>query len=135
MRTNRFTILALALLATVAAPPTLRAELPPSAYEAMQREAPDVLRINVLTVSTQPTDSGDDIEILAEVLKVGRGDAATTGDIITIRYQRERHPAGWVGPGLVPVPEEKAETVAYLKAAEDGSSFAPAAGMMTWRSF
>ncbi len=113
----------------------LSAELPPSAYESMQREAPDVLRLNILTVQSDRATSGETVEILAEVLKVGRSETASVGDIITIRYVREDHPAGWAGPGAVPIPEEKAETVAYLKLAEGGSAYSPAAGMMTFRSF
>ncbi len=115
--------------------PTLHAELPPSAYESMQREAPEVLRINVLTVSTDDSGSGEAVEMLAEVLKVGRSETLKAGDIITIRYERTNHPAGWVGPGAVPVPEEKEETVAYLKLADGGSDYEPAAGMMSFRSF
>jgi hypothetical protein len=135
MSITRFLALTLALSLGTVGPLTLRAELPPSAYEALQREAPEVLRINVLTVSTEKSSAGEAIEMLAEVLTVGRSDTLKVGDIITIRYERTNHPAGWVGPGEVPVPEEKAETVAYLKLAADGSDYEPAAGMMTFRSF
>ncbi len=135
MLTKRLLALSFAFFLGSLGSVTSRAELPPSAYEAMQREAPEVLRINVLTVSTENSAAGEMVEMLAEVLKVGRSETLKPGDIITIRYERKNRPAGWVGPGEVPVPEEKTETVAYLKLAENGSDYEPSAGMMTFRSF
>lgn len=118
---------------------SLGAELPPSAYEAMQREAPDVLRINVLTVTRAdgPENDQEKVDILAEVLKVGRSASKLkVGDIITISYVRAiRQPDDWVGPGEVPVPEEKDETVAYLKPIEGAPDYAPAAGAMSFSTF
>ncbi len=86
------------LLALAPSLPTLRAELPPSAYEDLQREAPEVLRLNILTVTRTPTADGETIDLLAEVLKVGRSaNDLQVGDMITIQYELKNHPAGWVG--------------------------------------
>ncbi len=128
---------ALTLLFAVTQPlASLRAELPPSAYEDMQREAPEVLRLNILTVTRTPTADGESIDLLAEVLKVGRSaNNVQVGDMITVHYELTDHPAGFVGPGAVSVPAEKEETVAYLKLSDNQSDYAPAAGMMTFRLF
>ncbi|MGC1480640.1 MAG: hypothetical protein WA771_09045 [Chthoniobacterales bacterium] len=124
------------LLAALLPTPTLRAELPPSAYEEMQRDAPEVLRLNILTVTRTPSSDAESIDLLAEVIKVGRTENnLAVGDMITVHYELKNHPAGWVGPGPVSVPEETEETVAYLKLSDNGTDYAPAAGMMTFRLF
>jgi hypothetical protein len=117
----------------------VRAELPPSAYEKMQSDAPEVLRIQVLRVTEQAASntSTKDVSMLAQVLKVGRSASKLKpGDMITVNYKVVAHPPGWVGPGEVPILEENKETVAYLKIA-DGSeqAYAPAAGAMTFDRF
>jgi hypothetical protein len=119
--------------------PLLRAELPPSAYEKMQSAAPEVLRIQVLRVTEQPDSdaSTKDVSMLAQVLKVGRSASKLKpGDMITVNYKIVSHPAGWVGPGEVPILEENKESVAYLKAVDGGEQeYAPAAGAMSFDRF
>jgi hypothetical protein len=119
--------------------PALRAELPPSAYEKMQSDAPEVLRIQVLRVTEQPGSDAatTNVSMLAQVVKVGRtATKLKPGDMITVNYQLVSHPAGWVGPGEVPVLKENAESVAYLKAVEGGEQeYAPAAGAMSFDRF
>lgn len=114
-----------------------RAELPPSAYEKMQHGAPEVLRIQVLQVSVQPDgDTTRDVTMLAEVLKVGRSQTnLKADDMVTIKYKLTTHPAGWVGPGDVPILKENTETVAYLSKAADSDNYAPAAGAMSFDQF
>ncbi len=89
-----------------------RAELPPSAYEKMQSEAPEVLRVHVLRVDVQPTSDTAvrDVTILAEAAKVGRSKTKLKpGDMITIKYRVTTHEPGWVGPGEVPILKEDQE--------------------------
>lgn len=127
-----------ALLAAFSTP-ALRAELPPSAYEKMQSDAPEVLRIQVLRVTQQPDSdaSTTDVSVLAQIVKVGRSATKLKpGDMITVNYKVVSHPAGWVGPGEVPVLKENAESVAYLKAIQGGEQeYAPAAGAMSFDRF
>jgi len=127
------------LFLTVFTAPLLRAELPPSAYEKMQSAAPEVLRIQVLRVTEQPDSdaSTKDVSMLAQVLKVGRSASKLKpGDMITVNYKIVGHPAGWVGPGEVPILEENKESVAYLKAADGGEQeYSPAAGAMSFDRF
>src|SRR4051812_19619609 len=83
-----------------------RAELPPSAYEKMQSEAPEVLRLHVLRVEVQPTDAAAirEVTMLAEATKVGRSKTKLKpGDMITVKYRITTHESGWVGPGEVPI--------------------------------
>ncbi len=115
-----------------------RGELPPSAYEKMQSEAADVLRINVLRIERRPTETPTvtDVNMVAEVLKVGRSKSGIKpGDVITISYQVTDHPPGWSGPGEVPVPREADETVAFLKPLAGTPDYLPAAGAMSFSEF
>jgi hypothetical protein len=127
------------LFLAISAVALVRAELPPSAYEKMQSDAPEVLRIQVLRVTEQPGSdaSTKDVSMLAQVLKVGRSASKLkSGDMITVNYKVVTHPPGWVGPGEVPILEENKETVAYLKPVEGGEQeYAPAAGAMTFDRF
>lgn len=114
-----------------------RAELPPSVYEKMQREAPEVFRVKVLRVDEEAGgENARDITLLAQVLKVGRSHTKVKPeDLITIKYRVTARPAGWAGPGEVPVLKEDAETVAYLKPVSGSPEFAPAAGTMSFDRF
>lgn len=127
----------IALVILVCAASILRAELPPSAYEKMQSDSPDVLRINILRVDSDPaTPETTSVTILAEIVKIGRSSGELKkGDLITIKYQVTERPKGWVGPGEIPIPEINTETVAFLKPIENSSDFAPAAGAMSFSTF
>jgi len=114
------------------------AELPPSAYEKMQSASTEVFRVKVLRVVVTPGDAPDiqDVTMLAQVLKVGRSKAKVKpDDLITIKYHVTTHPAGWVGPGEVPILKEDAETVAYLQPVAGTEEYAPAAGAMSFDHF
>lgn len=114
-----------------------RAELPPSAYEEMQRSAPEVLRVKVLRVETTPSGEKDrNVSALVQVLKVGRtASAIKPDDFITIRYPIVTRPAGWVGPGEVPLLVEGEERVAYLNKDQNSPDYVPAAGAMSFDRF
>jgi len=127
-----------ATLALLAAALPLRAELPPSAYEAMQREASEVLRINVLNVQETASENPavTDVNVVAEVLKVGRSAAKLNpGDMITITYHIADHPSGWVGPGEIPLLKDMTESIAYLKPVPETNEYTPAAGAMSFSQF
>jgi hypothetical protein len=117
--------------------PVLHAELPPSAYEAMQAKAPEYFKIEILRVDVEPgeTPTQQTVQLVAlinEVLRSASG--AKPNEIINIIYTVTEHPRGWAGPGPIPIPREKERTVAYLKKLEIGD-FEPAAGRMTFTNF
>jgi phenylpyruvate tautomerase PptA (4-oxalocrotonate tautomerase family) len=117
--------------------PILQAELPPSAYEAMQRKAPEYYKIEVLRVEVEPGETPTQqrvqlVALISEVLRSASG--AKRNEIINIIYTVTEHPRGWAGPAPVPIPREKERTVAYLKKLEVGD-FEPAAGRMTFTNF
>lgn len=117
--------------------PGLHAELPPSAYEAMQAKAPEQLEIEVLRVSVEPGESPTqkDVHVVALTVKVIRtGSDLKPNEIINILYSIRDHPQGWAGAGEVPIPVEKTHSVAYLTRMESGD-FAPAAGRMSFSNF
>lgn len=122
-------------LATISLAP---AELPPSAYEKMQSQAPEVFKVHVLRVDVQPTKNTAirEVTMLAQALKVGRsGTKVKPGDMITVKYQVTARPPGWVGPGEVPILEDDAETVAYLTPITGAQEYSPAAGAMSFDRF
>lgn len=127
----------LAILFACAASFPLFAELPPSAYEKMQKESPEVLRINVLRVDSQPESPEiSNVTLLAQVVKVGRSSAQVKpGDLITIKYFVTERPKGWTGPGEVPLPAIDTETVAFLRPLDEPGDFAPSAGAMSFSMF
>jgi len=118
--------------------PMVFAELPPSAYEAMQAQAPECLQINVLKVEIEPGTLEDqqNIHLTANVLNIARSaEGLKKGAIIHILYTVTDHQPPWVGPGQVPILKEGATNVAYLKKGEKTDVFQPAAGIMSFRHF
>lgn len=125
------------LLTTLLFPLILQAELPPSAYEAMQAKAPEFIRIEVLRVDLEPgaDSSQQKIHVVALVSSVTRTATSLKADeIINILYTINNRPAGWAGPGEVPLLSEKDQTVAYLTKTET-NDFVPAAGRMSFSNF
>ena len=126
------------LILPVVLPLALRAELPPSAYEAMQAKAPEFLEIQVMRVEIEPGENIEDqkISLLARVEKVHRTDTKLqAGDLLTIIYTVTDRPRGWVGPGAVPILNEGDRNVAYLLKGDKPDEFKPAAGAMTFHHF
>lgn len=125
------------LLTTLLFPLILQAELAPSAYEAMQAKAPEFIRIEVLRVDLEPgaDSSQQKIHVVALVSSVTRTATNLKADeIINILYTINNRPAGWVGPGGIPLLSEKDQTVAYLAKTET-NDFVPAAGRMSFSNF
>lgn len=116
----------------------LHAELPPSAYEAMQSKAPEYLKIEVLRVEIEPADSPvkQKVQLMALVTGVERSASGVKeGDFINIGYVVTEHPQGWAGPGEIPFLNEKDQTVAYLTKDPETGTFSPAAGRMSFSNF
>jgi hypothetical protein len=114
------------------------AELPPSAYSNMQAKAGDVVTVEVLRVENTPGADANQqqIAVLAQVSDVRRStDGLKAGDFVTITYTINKHQAGWVGPGEIPLLAEKAETIAYLTKDQDTGNYSPAAGRMSFSDF
>jgi hypothetical protein len=117
--------------------PVARAELPPSAYEAMQAKSPEYLQIEVLRVNVEPGESPTQkrVHLIALTTAVHRTSSGLKpNEIVNIYYTVTEHPQGWVGPGEIPIPREKDRSVAYLKKTE-GGDFAPVAGRMSFSNF
>jgi hypothetical protein len=114
------------------------AELPPSAYEAMQKRASDFIQIEVLRVDIEPGDQPNQQRIVATALvsEVTRSQSdLKPGDFVTITYVVTEHPEGWVGPGEIPILAEKEQTIAYLTKNDATGEFTPAAGRMSFANF
>jgi phenylpyruvate tautomerase PptA (4-oxalocrotonate tautomerase family) len=117
--------------------PVLRAELPPSAYESMQAKASEYFKVEILRVDVEPGETPTQqkvhlVALITEVIRTASG--AKPNEIINILYTVTEHPKGWVGPGAVPIPNEKERTVAYLSRTGAGD-FEPAAGRMSFTNF
>jgi hypothetical protein len=126
------------LFAMGIAAPLAFGELAPEVYRAMQREAPEVLYVEVLDVDIdrelhKPPGCGFfDFEIVrnvvmqAKVLRVVRSRAGVRpGATIGVTYASVRRCSGFVGPRSIPVLDEGTKTYAYLASAKRG--FEPAA--------
>lgn len=132
---NLSRLLVVSLLAVL---PDLRAELPPSAYEAMQNEAPDFVKIEVLRVDIEPGGEAGEQKVTAVVLvrDVERSTSGLkSGDFITISYVVRQRPRDFVGPGEIPVLEERTQTIAFLKPTDKSATYTPAAGIMSFSQF
>lgn len=130
--------LAISLFLTVVFFPFLvRAELLPSAYEAMQAKASEYVRMEVMRVDVAPgkEPNQQDIHVIAMVTEVIRSSTSMQSDeILNIRYTITDHPEGWNGPGELPLLREKMTTIAYLNKLESGD-YEPAAGRMSFSNF
>jgi len=126
------------LFAALLAAATMHAELPPSAYEAMQKAAADYLKIEVVRVEIEPGDAPGRQNVLVMALVNGvmrTSGGVSEGDLINISYTVTDREKGWSGPGEIPLLEDKEKTVAYLVKDEGTGDFHPAAGAMSFRNF
>jgi hypothetical protein len=127
----------LILLLAILCPVFIRAELPPSAYERMQKAATEVVEIEVLRVDIEPGEApgSQNLHLMALVNKVTRTANVREGDLIKIQYTVTAREKGWAGPGEIPILEEKEKTLAYLVKDPATDEFHPAAGAMSFRNF
>ena len=107
------------------------AELPPSAYQERQQNAPEFLVIKVKSVSKRETKEEKwkrtDFTVQAEVQKVSRSASKLTpGAVIEIRYSQRHYAQPIAGPSEVPALKEGQVCPAYLSS--DGKIYSPAAG-------
>ena len=114
-------------------PPTAWAELPPAVYAERQGRAAVVVDLEVQRISL----IGTEVHIRAKVLGVQRrprGSSLETGQRIDLLYSHpEQHPAGWVGPGPIPMLERGQQTRAWLNPLLDRpGGFSPAAGSQSF---
>ncbi|MFV0336822.1 MAG: hypothetical protein ACK5LK_01065 [Chthoniobacterales bacterium] len=136
------------LLFTVMTVGNLKAELPPSAYEAMQAKAPEALEIEVLRVALTELPKPEDPEMLkkpwpshkvtltAAIFKIFRKTTKVEeGQFITITYDLEERPAMWAGPGPIPLLKKGVIVPAFLSRVGNSDEFHPAAGAMSFSKF
>jgi hypothetical protein len=117
---------------------TVLAELPPSAYEAMQAKAPEFFEVEILRSDVKPGDGPNEkkITLTARVGKTFRtATGLSGGTVITITYTEVARPAGWVGPGRIPILKEGDTKVAFLEKGPKPNQYLPAAGAMTFERF
>jgi hypothetical protein len=125
----RLLLAAAVLLPLVAA----RAELPPSAYRAMQERAPEVLEIKVDSVVSKETKEKNYTEthqtVTATVQQVERSSTKLElGATIRIVYTQRRHKQPMAGPSSVPTLKQGKVYPAFLRADKETGSYSPAAG-------
>ena len=117
---------------------TVMAELPPSAYEAMQAKAPEFFEVEILRTDVKTGDAPNDkkITLTARVGKTFRtATGISEGAVITITYTEVAHPAGRVGPGRVPILKDGDKKLAFLEKGPKPNQYLPAAGAMTFERF
>ena len=117
---------------------TVLAELPPSAYEAMQAKAPEFFEVEILRSDVKTGDAPNEkkITLTARVGKTFRTATGLSGGaVITITYTEVARPAGWVGPGRIPILKEGDTKVAFLEKGPKPNQYLPAAGAMTFQQF
>jgi len=116
----------------------LMAELPPSAYEAMQAKASEFFEVEILRADIQPDEAANEtkITLTARVEKAFRSSTGISeGSVITIIYAVVDRPTGWAGPGRVPILKQGDKKVAYLEKSPKPNQYLPAAGAMTFERF
>ena len=117
---------------------TMMAELPPSAYEAMQAKAPEFFKVEVLRVDVKPSEATNEkkITLTARVGKIFRtATGISEGAVITITYTEVPSPTGWAGPDRVPILNEGDKKIAFLEKGPKPNQYLPAAGAMTFERF
>ena len=105
------------------------AALPPEAYLAKVRQAPDAVRLKVLSVERQVVDRVTGITVQGEILEVRRSESGLAPrDRIEIRYSIVQRPPDVVGPAQPGVPTPGEVIGAFLRRAADAAHYVPAAG-------
>jgi hypothetical protein len=118
-------------LAALAATCPLRAELPPSAYQERQDQAPEALVIRVRKVEVRERKEEKWTEthfvVRAEVEKVQRtASSLSPGSLLEIHYSRRSYTEPIAGPSEVAALKEGQVCPAYLR--KEGGAYVPAAG-------
>jgi hypothetical protein len=133
-----FVRLAIAMFLMIAT--TVLAELPPDVYKDMQRKAPEVLYIQVLSVQiyrrfAKPSGCAffdfeviREVKVEAHVLRVVRSETRVhAGDVIEIEYSSISRCSGWDGPRSIRMLASGDRVYAFLARRGRTASFEPAA--------
>jgi|SRR5581483_2204756 len=120
----------LALICWFVTVPSGRAELPPDVYDKLQREAPELLTIEVLAVKTEAKAFKDTVYVNvtaeARVRKVQRSKSQLQeGAVISIAYVHRQRKVPVDGPSEIPILAKGKVYPAYLEKKRDG--YEPAA--------
>jgi hypothetical protein len=109
-----------------------QADLSPREYRRMQREAPEVLRIEVLEVHERPIRERErefEISVEAKIRRIERSSARVRdGEVIKIVYTHHRRERAVPGAGEPPLLERGKVYPAFLTKVERERLFKPAAG-------
>lgn len=109
------------------------AALPPQAYIAKAQQAPDAVRLKVLSVDRQVAGRVTEITLQGEVIEVRRSESGLTPrDRIEIRYSIVQRPPDVVGPGQPGIPAEGEVVCAFLHHVAGTTHYSPAAGGATF---
>lgn len=135
MREYSIAIANLLILATA-----VLAELPPDVYKDLQRQASEVLYIQVSSVDVhrrfaKPSGCSffdfeviRDVKVEARVLRVVRSETGVhTGDIIEIEHSSISRCSGWSGPRSIQMLRNGDRVYAFLARRGHSASFEPAA--------
>ena len=113
-----------------------RADLSPREYRRMQREAPEVLRIEVLEVRERPIRERErefEVSVEAKIRRIERSSARVRdGEVIHITYRHHRGDHPVPGAGEPPVLERGKVYPAFLTKVERERLFKPAAGQYSF---
>lgn len=105
------------------------AELPLEAYIAKAQQAPDALRVKVLSVDRTVSDRVTGVTLQGEVIEVRRSESGLAPrDKIEIRYSVVQRSSDVVGPGQPGVPAAGEVVYAFLRRVSDATHYVPAAG-------
>jgi hypothetical protein len=109
-----------------------QADLSPREYRRMQREAPEVLKIEVLEVRERPIRERErefEISVEAKIRRIERSSARLRdGEVIKIVYTHHRRERALPGPGEPPILERGKGYPAFLTKVAGERLFKPAAG-------
>lgn len=115
-------------------PPAVLADYPPSVYVEMQESAPEVFRIQVQQVHTEPTTQMTAafhpilVDVKAKVVEVLRtASGVKAGEDIPIRYISFGNPPGVVGLVGPEILEAQTAYMAYLQLDQEQNAFVIAA--------
>jgi hypothetical protein len=110
MKTRLARIFCCALILFIAGAPAAFGELPPYVYKNLQDNAPEHLRIKVLSVKTKEGKDGAQVSVEAIVTKVMRSASGLrVGDVIRIEYFHSTSHVPGPGPVALLVQEQSYE--------------------------
>ena len=103
--------------------PVCQAEMSPAVYKQMQKNAPEFLEIEVLSVKTRETADETVVDVESRVSGVTRSKSGLkVGQVIHIHYARRTKPMP--GPGAAPLLEKKKYPAFLVRAYENSYDLA-----------